>query len=81
MGMGAAPRLFEIEVRATAAVVGQTLAEIGLPSSALVVAVVRGGVHLVARGPTRLEQGDVVIVFATGEDSQSVERVLTVGAG
>ena len=80
-GMGTAPRLFEIEVRATAAVVGQTLAEIGLPSSALVVAVVRGGVHLVARGPTRLEQGDVVIVFATGEDSQSVERVLTVGAG
>lgn len=80
-GTGSAPRLFEIAVHATAVVVGKTLAEIGLPSSALVVAVVRNGVHLVARGPTRLESGDVVIVFATGEDAQVVERVLTVRAG
>jgi len=67
-------------VRANAAVVGKKLAELGLPSAALVVAIVRGGVHLVARGPTQIEQGDVVIVFATGEDAQVVERVLTTPA-
>ena len=79
-GVAAVPRLFEIRVPDAASVVGKALAELDLPAAALVVAVVRGGVHLVARGPTRLDKGDVVIVFATGEDAQVVERVLTTPA-
>jgi Trk K+ transport system NAD-binding subunit len=79
-GVAAVPRLFEMRVPDAASVVGKALAELDLPAAALVVAVVRGGVHLVARGPTRLERADVVIVFATGEDAQVVERVLTTPA-
>jgi monovalent cation:H+ antiporter-2, CPA2 family len=76
VGASAMPRLFEIRVPGHAAVAGRTLADLGLPPTALVVAVVRDGAHLVARGPTRLEAGDVVLLFATGDDACDVERCL-----
>ncbi|MFN9843509.1 MAG: cation:proton antiporter [Planctomycetota bacterium] len=69
----APPRLFEIAVPAHSAVAGRTLAELGLPGGALVVAVVRGGHHLVARGPTALAGGDVLLVFASNADALAIE--------
>jgi CPA2 family monovalent cation:H+ antiporter-2 len=69
----APPRLFEIAVPAHSAVAGRTLAELGLPGGALVVAVVRGGHHLVARGPTALAGGDVLLVFASNADALTIE--------
>lgn len=68
------PRLFEVAVGAGSAIVGRTLSEIGLPATVLVVAVVRGDRHHVPRGPTRLEPGDVLLLFATGADALLVER-------
>lgn len=70
------PRLFEIQVPDGGAVVGRKLAELRLPAAALVVAVVRNGSHLVARGPTMLEPADILLVFATGEDAQAVEQLV-----
>jgi Trk K+ transport system NAD-binding subunit len=69
----APPRLFEIAVPAHSTVSGRTLAELRLPGGALVVAVVRGGHHLVARGPTALAGGDVLLVFATNADALAIE--------
>jgi Trk K+ transport system NAD-binding subunit len=60
-------------VPAHSAVAGRTLAELGLPGGALVVAVVRGGHHLVARGPTALAGGDVLLVFASNADALTIE--------
>jgi CPA2 family monovalent cation:H+ antiporter-2 len=73
-GSGALPRLFEIVVGAGSPVVGRTLAEVGLPATVLVVAVVRGGAHEVPRGPTRIEAEDVLLLFASGDDARTVER-------
>jgi CPA2 family monovalent cation:H+ antiporter-2 len=69
----APPRLYEIAVPAHSTVAGRTLAELGLPGGALVVAVVRGGHHLVARGPTALAGGDVLLVFAANADALAIE--------
>ncbi|MBX3464277.1 MAG: cation:proton antiporter [Planctomycetes bacterium] len=80
-GAADAPRLFEVPVPAGAAVVGRTLAELQLPATALVVAVVRGGVHLVARGPSTLAAGDTLLLFAGSDDARVVERLVAAPAG
>ena len=69
-------RLFEVRVPATAAVVGRGIATLGLPASALIVAIVRGGQFLVARGPTALVGGDTLLLFANGDDARSIERLV-----
>jgi CPA2 family monovalent cation:H+ antiporter-2 len=74
--LGNTPRLFELRVDADSAVVGRSLAELGLPATVLVVAVVRGGAHLVARGPTAIAADDMLLLFAQPADALQVERVI-----
>jgi trk system potassium uptake protein TrkA len=50
---------------------GATLAEIGLPDSVLVLTVVRGEEVLLARGKTRIEQGDSLLLLV--EDDKALE--------
>ncbi len=73
---GTVPRLFEIKVTTRAPTLGRSLSELGLPPSVLVVAIVRGGGHLVPRGPTRIEADDVLLLFATADDARGVERCM-----
>ncbi|MBL8724236.1 MAG: cation:proton antiporter [Planctomycetes bacterium] len=75
-GLANPPRLYEIAVPPAGAVVGRRIADCNLPAGALVVAIVRAGRHLVARGPTELLAGDTLLLFASGEDAQSVERLV-----
>lgn len=70
------PRLFEVGVPAGGAVVGRTVAELGLPPQALVVAIVRGREHLVARGPTMLAAGDRLLLLADADEAHRVEATV-----
>jgi Trk K+ transport system NAD-binding subunit len=48
-----------------------------MPATVLVVAVVRQGSHRIPRGPTRIEAGDVLLLFATGDDARTVEHCVS----
>ncbi|MGE3175404.1 MAG: cation:proton antiporter [Planctomycetota bacterium] len=72
-----APHLFELPLPPDSPAIGRALANLGLPPSALVVTVVRDGQHLVARGPTELAAGDVLLLLASSEDARSIERLVT----
>ncbi len=69
-------RLHEIAVRPDSAVVGRGIADLGLPSSVLIVAIVRGGHFVVPRGPTQLAAGDTLLVLANGDEARQVERLV-----
>ncbi|MCC6670433.1 MAG: cation:proton antiporter [Planctomycetes bacterium] len=70
------PRLYEVSVPRGSGAIGQRIAGLELPQGLLVVAIVRDGQHLVARGPTILLEGDVLLLFATGADAREVERMV-----
>ena len=55
-------------VRAESAVAGATLAELGLPETAVVTLIMRGERLLAPRGNTRLEPGDYVSLFTRKEN-------------
>lgn len=75
-GLANPPRLYEILVPIGAGVAGRRIADCQFPAGALVVAIVRGGRHLVARGPTELLAGDTLLLFAGAEDARQVERLV-----
>ena len=66
----------EIIVAAASRLAGRSLAEIDVPSHAVVTEVRRGGVVLVPRGDTVLQAGDQLLVLAETNVRYSVERIL-----
>lgn len=58
--------------------VGRTIAEINVPSSALIVLVSRGDQFIVPNGSTRIEGGDVLLVLGNDEDLKSLQKILSV---
>lgn len=54
----------------------ETLRDLRLPASVLVVAITRGPEHIIPRGDTRLQPGDVVTVMATPEAMEETRRRL-----
>ena len=66
----------EIEVEAGSSMDGHSLAEIDVPTRAVVTEVRRSGVVLVPRGGTLLEAGDRLTVLTESNARLSVERVL-----
>jgi trk system potassium uptake protein TrkA len=67
-------RFLELEVQG---IEGATLAEIGLPDSMLVLTVVRGEEVLLARGKTRIQQGDSLLLLVEDEEAfDKVRRIL-----
>jgi trk system potassium uptake protein TrkA len=55
---------------------GKTLAECAFPTDVLVVTVMRQGEALLARGPTKLKQGDSLLVLVESEDALKRARAL-----
>lgn len=70
--------LIEAQVLAGSAVAGRPLSEIELPRGARIAAVEKGGQVLSPRPELRLEQGDLILIFALSGDVSAVERLLQV---
>ncbi len=71
-------RLVEVTLSASSAACERSLADLGMPRDATVVAVVRRGSVVVPRGDTRLEAGDEILALV-GPDSEDEVRLLLAG--
>jgi trk system potassium uptake protein TrkA len=70
-------QLVEVTLAAESPAVGKSIAELGVPRGATVVAVIRGDRHVVVpRGETVMEAGDEVLVLVTLEAQEPVKALL-----
>ncbi len=72
--------LIEAQVLPGSALAGQRVREIQLPRGALIAAIEKQGEVLKPRPDTRIDQGDLVLIFALSGDIEEVERLLQVSA-
>jgi trk system potassium uptake protein TrkA len=70
--------VIEAEVLSTSPMAGQRLRDIDFPEGVLVGAVMKGGEVLRPTGGLRIEEGDVVAIFAMADDVPEVERLMQV---
>lgn len=70
--------VLEAEVMSTSPMAGQRLRDIDFPEGALVGAVQKGDKVVRPTGSLRIDEGDVVAIFAISEDVPEIERLLQV---
>lgn len=70
--------VIEAQVLSTSPLTGRAIRDIEFPEGALVGAVMKGGRVVKPTGDTRIDQGDVVVIFALSQDVPEVERLLQV---
>ncbi|WP_158963549.1 Trk system potassium transporter TrkA [Chachezhania sediminis] len=70
--------VIEAEVLSTSPMAGQKIRDIDFPEGVLVGAVMRKGELLKTSGEIRIEEGDVVAIFAMADDVKEVERLMQV---
>ncbi len=70
--------VIEAQVMSTSPMAGHQIGDIDFPEGALVGAVQKGGKLVRPRGSTRIDEGDVVVIFAMAADVPEVERLLQV---
>ncbi len=68
--------LFEIDLMATSPMLGKAVADLRLPPSTLLVAILRAGGVIVPDGRTQLLKGDRVIAVAQSEREEELARLL-----
>jgi trk system potassium uptake protein TrkA len=69
----------EAQVLGTSLIAGQTVREADLPQASLIGLIQRGEKIIVPKGDTRIEEGDVLTIFAMRDDVADVERLFQVG--
>ena len=70
--------VIEAEVMSTSPMAGQRLRDIDFPEGVLVGAVMKGDEVVRPIGSTRIEEGDIVSIFAMSDDVPEVERLMQV---
>jgi trk system potassium uptake protein TrkA len=70
--------VIEAQVLSTSSISGKLIREVDFPEGALVGAIKRGEEVLRPRGTTRIQEGDLVMIFAMAADVPEVERLLQV---
>ena len=70
--------LIEAQVLSTSPMAGQLVRAIDFPEGTLLASIRRGGKVLRPRGSTRVQEGDLVLIFAMSGDVPEVERLLQV---
>jgi len=70
--------VIEAQVLSTSPIAGQTIGDVGFPEGALVGAIKKGNKVERPTGATRVEEGDVIVIFALAKDVPEVERLLQV---
>ena len=77
---GGNAHLVEITLVDGSPAAGRSIADLGVPRDATVVAVVRDDRLVVPRGDTVLGRGDEVLLLVTGESEPEVQRLFVAGA-
>ncbi|QEW20576.1 Trk system potassium uptake protein TrkA [Marinibacterium anthonyi] len=70
--------VIEAEVMGTSPMAGQRLRDIDFPEGALVGAVMKGDKVMRPAGSLRIDEGDVVAIFAMADDVPEIERLMQV---
>ncbi|MGJ8546667.1 MAG: Trk system potassium transporter TrkA [Sulfitobacter sp.] len=70
--------MIEAEVLSTSPLAGKRMSEIDFPEGVLVGAIRKGGEVIRPTGSTRIDEGDVIAVFALAEDVPKVEQLMQV---
>lgn len=70
--------MIEAQVLSTSPISGRTVKEIDFPEGVLVGGIMKGQKFMKPAGETRIEEGDVIALFAMAKDVPEVERLLQV---
>ncbi len=70
--------LLEAQVLSTSPISGQRLRDVDFPEGVLVGGVMKGETFVKPTGATRIDEGDVIAIFALAADVSEVERLLQV---
>jgi trk system potassium uptake protein TrkA len=70
--------VIEAQVLSTSPLAGQTIRDIDLPEGAMIGAIRRRGKFVRPTASTRIEEGDIVVLFAMADDVPEVQRMLQV---
>jgi len=70
--------MIETQVLSTSPMAGRRIREIEFPEGVLVGGVVKAGKYVRPGAETRIEEGDLVVLFAMADDVREVERLLQV---
>ena len=70
--------VIEAQVLSTSQLAGRKISEIDLPEGVMVAGLLKGGKLIKPVGATRIDEGDVVALFAMSADVAEVERLLQV---
>ncbi|QMU57548.1 MAG: Trk system potassium transporter TrkA [Boseongicola sp.] len=70
--------VIEAQILSTSPMAGKTISDIEFPEGVLAGAVLKNGEVLKPRASTRIEEGDVIVVFAMASDVPEVERLFQV---
>lgn len=67
----------ELQVDPASSAIGKTLADIGLPKTAIVAGIIRAGKTIIPRGQTIITPGDRIVAVALPEAVQAVEKTFS----
>lgn len=70
--------IIEAQVLSTSPIAGRTVREIPFPEGVLIGAILKDGEVIRPTGQTRIDEGDVIAIFAMAADVPEVERLLQV---
>ena len=70
--------MIEAQVLSTSPISGQKISEIGFPEGVMVGGVLKGKQMVKPTGSTRIQEGDVIVLFALSKDVPKVEKLLQV---
>jgi len=70
--------VIEAQVLSTSPLAGQLVRDVSFPEGVLVAALLKKGKVLRVSGGTRIEEGDVIVMFSLAKDVPEVERLLQV---
>ena len=70
--------VIEAQVLSTSPIAGQVVRDIDFPEGSLLGAIRKGDEIIKPRGGTRIDEGDVIVIFALSKDVPEVERLLQV---
>ena len=70
--------VIEAQVLSTSPISGKTIRDIGLPDGVIVGSILKNGEVIRPTGSTRVEEGDIIVMFSMAADVAEVERLLQV---